>query len=82
MTDGDDGSVVLVEISPDLIRRGCLLLTFVGLDDALVLDSEYSLSFASWFALMLFLRGLDFDGIVNLFYLLVTLWDDANVQFM
>lgn len=60
-TDADDGSfVVLVDMSPDVIRCGCL--EFVVLDDTLLLDFDSSLS-ASW--LVLLLRGLDLDDIVN-----------------
>ena len=57
--DADDGSfVVLVDISPGLIR-GCLL--FVGLDDTLLLELESSLSASK----LSFLCALDFGGIVH-----------------
>jgi len=42
VADADDGSfVVLVDVLPDLL---CALVLIVGLFDALLLDSEYSMS--------------------------------------
>ena len=75
--DADDGSfVVLVDMSPDLLRRGSLGFDD-GLDDTL-LDLDSSLS-ASW--LVLLLRGLDLDDIVKQSTWALLARDDTNVDF-